>query len=436
MGLLLDSAYASALAVSSPYLLWRSIRTGRYRSGWSERLAGRVPELDRDRQSIWLHGVSLGEVQLLVPIVEQLNVRYPQFEVVLSTSTMTGMEVACKRLPDTKVFTFPWDFSWAMQTAVRRLRPALIVLGELEVWPHLVATAHRDHVPVAVVNGRLSDRSFRGYQRFRRLLKPTFSKLSLVAAQNEETAFRFVQLGTSSERVSAVGSLKFDNVNADRFAPEVERLRKLVGLEDPHRVLIAGSTQSPEEVTAARAWMAVHRDHGNSKLIVVPRHPERFDAVYNELQELGLNVVRRSQLNEPIACRDWDVLLVDTVGELRWWWGLADCALVGGSFGTRGGQNMLEPAAYGASVAFGPNTSNFRDIVRPLKKADAVVELAQLSDIETWFRSQLESPADGRARGLRAKQFIATQQGATRRTLEALDELLRRSLPHRMSHAA
>ena len=424
MGWALNIGYASALTAASPWLAWRALRTGRYREGWPERLLGCVPTLPANRSSIWVHGVSLGEIQLLRTLVERFHAEQSQHQVVLSTSTLTGMQLARTSLPHIPTFYCPWDFSWAVRRALQRLNPSLIVLGELELWPHLIDIAHQRHIPIAVVNGRLSDRSLRGYQRFRKLLGKTFQQLSLVAAQDNSTAERFRSLGVSPERVRVSGSLKFDNARADRQHVEVRRRAELVGLNDRHRVLVVGSTQDPEELAAVTAAQRLLPKFPELKLIVVPRHPERFDDVWRVLTHSGLRVLRRSAILEKIAADDWQVLLVDTVGELKWWWGVAELALVGGSFGKRGGQNMLEPAAYGAKVAFGPNTQNFRAIVRALLEKEAAWELPTLDALHGWIDDQLSHPEPGVARTERAVKWIASHQGATARTYTLLNELL------------
>lgn len=427
MGLALDVGYASLLTVASPYIAVRAARTGRYRDGWAERMLGRVPELPSSQSSIWMHGVSLGEVQLLRPLVEHFQHAFADQHVVLSTSTLTGMQVAKKSLPNTTSFYCPLDFSWAIKQALTRLKPRLIVLGELEVWPHLIGLATARNIPVAVVNGRLSDRSFRGYSRFKRWLQPTFARLRLVAAQDETTADRFRSLGVAADRVHVAGSLKFDNVNADRQHFEVQQRRSLVGLADHHRIVVVGSTQDPEEQAAVAAIERLLPKFPDLKLIVVPRHPERFDEVDQLLRRSTLKVLRRSQIVEPCSADDWQVLLVDSVGELKWWWGLAELALVGGSFGTRGGQNMLEPAAYGAKVAFGPNVWNFREIVRALLEKDAVWQLPSLDALADWIKDSLSDPLVGQARTQRAIELIRSHQGATQRTCSHLESLLKSS---------
>ena len=425
MGWALNLGYASAITLASPWLAWRAARTGRYRDGWSERILGRVPRMESGESSIWIHGVSLGEVQLMRPLVERFCQSQSRHRVVLSTSTQTGMQVARKSLDQIASFYCPLDFTWAIRSAIDRLNPALIILGELEVWPHWIAIANQRGIPVAVVNGRLSDRSFQGYRRFSWLLESTFAKLKMVAAQDKATADRFCQLGVPAQRVHVSGSLKFDNVNADRQHAEVQRLARLVGLTPAHRVFVAGSTQDPEESAAVEAVKAVRSRFPMLKLIVVPRHPERFAEVKELLEQSGLRVAQRSRIgDQPISADSWDILLVDSVGELRWWWGLAEMALVGGSFGARGGQNMLEPAAYGARVAFGPNTSNFREIVRALLENEAAWRLPGLEAIGDWLDEQLSDPERGKSRSMRAVELIRSHQGALIRTMNLLQPFL------------
>lgn len=333
------------------------------------------------------------------------------------------MELARKALDDeVLLFYFPLDFTWSVARTLDSLRPAILVLGELELWPNLIDACVLRRIPVAVINGRLSERSFARYQKMRWLTQGMFNKLSLVAAQSESNAERFRQCGAERTTI-ATGSIKFDNVSFDRQAPEVAQLRKWAGILPEHRVWIMGSTQAGEELPAVRAWQELRNQFPELKLIVVPRHPDRFEQVAEDIERSGVRLHRRSTALEPLNGDDWDVLLVDSVGELKWWWGLAEIAVVGGSFGARGGQNMLEPAAYGANVAFGPNTSNFRDIVELLLAGEAAVRLSSLAELSDWLRQQLLDPQPGEARGRRAQAIIASGAGALDRTLDALDGL-------------
>lgn len=429
MAWLFNLVYATALICLSPWLLFRAITTGRYRDGWNQKLFGSASWKSTEanaanRKTIWLHGVSVGEVQLLKPLIEQLRTSHPEARFIVSTTTKTGMELALKLFTNTKVIYYPFDFSWAVNRVLDNLKPSLIVLGELELWPNFISAAHARKIPVTVVNARLSERSFRGYRRLSAITHSIFEKLSLVAAQDATYAQRFIECGVPADRVIVTGSVKFDNVNFDRQHERVKSLGELVGLTEKNRVWIVGSTQAPEEIAAAKCFASLAQLHPELRLIVVPRHPERFDTVFDELRSLGMPILRRSQLSNTHATTPWKILLVDTIGELRWWWGLADVALVGGSFGNRGGQNMLEPSAYGANVAVGPNTWNFRDIVQLLLEADALARLGDLSELLPWMESQLADPTSGNQRGQRAQQLVRRHQGALARTVDRLGRMV------------
>ncbi|MFO0939492.1 MAG: 3-deoxy-D-manno-octulosonic acid transferase [Pirellulales bacterium] len=420
--------YLSLIAFLLPWLLVRSFRTGRYRRGLREKLFGCQPSPRQVGTSrIWLHGVSVGEIQLLAPLIEQLRKSLGSVEFVVSTTTDTGMDLAERlygQADDIRLIHFPLDFSWSVRRTIQSVSADLLVLGELEVWPNLIDISAEQHLPVAVVNGRLSPRSYRGYRRFAKLVRPMFSKLSLVVAQTPEYAERFVACGVPEQRVVIGGSFKFDNVSFDSRHPQVTQLADLVGLCSDNKVWVLGSSQDPEESTCVAAFAKLREEYPALKLIVVPRHKERFDEVFSILQNSKLKFVRRSELDQPITADHWDVLLVDTIGELRWWWGLAQLALVGGSFGPRNGQNMLEPAAYGANVAFGPKTLNFRAIVELLLQAKAATQLQSLEFIEPWLREQLANPQLGSAQGARAQALIRTHQGAIVRTVDRLQQML------------
>lgn len=436
-----NAIYAALLVAATPWLLMGRLSTGRRREGWRQKVLGLSPaaishaEASEQQPLIWLHGVSVGEVQLLRPLIDELRTLLPDARFAVSTTTSTGMELA-RELFDERVrlFYFPLDFSWAIRRTLSALQPSLIVLGELEIWPNLIDIAERLRVPVAVVNGRLSERSFRSYRRLSWLTRGTFSKLSLVAAQATIYRQRFAECGTPLDRVQLTGSIKFDNVSFDRAAPQVEAFRRLVGLDasqpKPARVWVMGSTQAPEERAAVECFARARQEFPELKLIIVPRHRERFEPVAQELRQvaarggLPLKVLQRSSIRHAVAAEQWDVLLVDTIGELRWWWGLAEIAVVGGSFGKRGGQNMLEPAAYGINVGFGPNTRNFRDVVELLLAADAAQRIESLEGLPGWLLQQLREPAPGCLRGSQAQRLIARQQGALRRTAISLAQPL------------
>jgi len=484
---LLNLLYLLLLLVASPWLIYYAWRKGKYREGYAEKVLGRVPvrppERDGERRPcLWLHAVSVGEVNLLSTLVRRIERAHPDWRCVISTTTRTGMELARKRFPDRLVFYCPLDFSWAVGQAMRRIRPDVVVLTELELWPNLIRAAKRQGAAVAVINGRLSEKSFQGYRRVRHFLRGVLRQLDIVAAQDEAYAERFRQLGVPGERVAVTGSMKFDGVQTDRDNPQTRELIAVAGFARDDAIFLAGSTQDPEERVALNVWRRLSTEFPHLRLVIVPRHPERFDEVARLLDRAGVAWHRRSELTDSLGAahnspasvatasgsvgvsasrgaavrgsagasaspgdsegkpgvanrrsddpspgsgpRSPDILLVDTVGELGAWWGTARIAYVGGSMGSRGGQNMIEPAAYGAAVSFGPNTRNFRDIVAALLRRDAAVVVADERELEQFVRRCLTEPAWAGELGDRARCLVAEQQGATGRTVELLARLV------------
>jgi 3-deoxy-D-manno-octulosonic-acid transferase len=308
---------------------------------------------------------------------------------------------------------------------MRRVRPDVLVLAELELWPNLICAAKRHGAGVAVINGRLGEKSSRGYRRIRPLVAGLLGQIELLAVQDETYAERFRALGARPESVHVTGSMKYDGAQTDRGNPATRRLAALAGFLDDDIVLLAGSTQEPEEAMALAAFRELSPKHPRLRLVLVPRHPDRFEAVAKLLDSTGIAWQRRTKLTCEAASGSPSspaprVLLVDVVGELGAWWGTAQIAFVGGSMGSRGGQNMIEPAAYGAAVSFGPNTWNFRDIVSAMLDHNAAVVVQNDAQFTEFVRRCLEEPAYDATLGQRAQSFVQSQLGATRTTLERL----------------
>jgi len=422
MAYLLNVVYCLLLLLASPLLAYAAWRKGKYREGYGQKLCGHVPLRASRQPGIWLHAVSVGEVNLLAPLLAQIAAERPECECAVSTTTKTGYELARGRYPHLSVFYCPLDFTWAVSRAMRRMRPDLLVLTELELWPNLIRAASDSGAAVAVINGRLSSRSYRGYRRLKWLLAPTFARLDAALAQNETYAGRFLQLGVPAEAIQVTGSMKFDGAQQRRDNTHTQYLRKLARFDEGAIVFLAGSTQTPEESMAIDTFLALRDRHPDLRLVLVPRHPQRFDQVAALLQRRQLRFLRRSQLE--VSKNPADIILVDTVGELGGWWGTATIGLVGGSFGKRGGQNMIEPAAYGVATCFGPRTQNFRDVVAALLAADAAQVVSSGEELTCFVARCLEEPGFVSNLGSRAQQLVASQQGATRATYEVLSQLV------------
>jgi 3-deoxy-D-manno-octulosonic-acid transferase len=374
----------------------------------------------------------VGEVQLLAALAAEIGRQAEaagwKVECVISSSTTTGLEVAAKRFGAERAFPCPLDFTWAVDRVLDRVRPDLLVLGELELWPNLLARVRRRGVPIVVANARMSERSAAGYARIRPLVRRMLARVGLVVARSQADADRFAALGAPA--VMVTGSMKFDGVIGDRQGPDVARLRSLAGIAADDVVFLAGSTQAPEERLAAEAFLAERAAHPRLRLVIVPRHVERSAEIGTILDGLGLAWQARSRIEQEGADPAARVLLVDATGELAWWWGTAAIAFVGGSLdGKRGGQNMLEPAAYGAAVSFGPHTRNFKDEVARLLAADAAVVVADGDDLRHFVARCLRDPAWAAGLGARAAGFVAAQRGATATTARLILDRLPAASP-------
>ncbi len=424
MAYLLDLLYALLLVLASPWLALAALRKGKYREGLGQKLLGLVPRRDSTATCAWLHAVSMGEVNLIAPLIAEIQRRHPDWEIAISTTTLTGYTLAKTRYNEHAVFYCPLDFSWAVRRAVERVRPKILILAELELWPNLIAAARAAGARVAIVNGRLGDRSFRGYRRARPLVGRVLAQLDLIAAQNALYADRFLEIGARSETLFVTGSLKFDGAQTDRANPATEALRELAGFRQGDTIFLAGSTQHPEEQLALDAFRQLAPEHPELRLVIVPRHPDRFPEVAALLTASGVAWQRRSRLAKIQADPRARVLLVDRVGELGAWWGTAQIAYVGGSMGQRNGQNMIEPAAYGAAVAFGPRTRNFRDVVAALLDAAGAVVVRDGLQLTGFVRRCLDDPTWAADLGARAQRVVAAQLGAASRTADLLDALL------------
>jgi 3-deoxy-D-manno-octulosonic-acid transferase len=419
---LLNVVYLALMAILSPWLIYSAIKKGKYREGFAAKWLGRVPQRAGNCKCAWLHAVSVGEVNLLATLLAELQQQHPQWEFVISTTSAAGYALAKKKYSSHSIFYCPLDFTWAVKNAFSRVRPDVLILAELELWPNLLWEAQRRGVPVAVINGRLSEKSYRGYRRLRWLLKSAMKSIDIVASQNETYAERFIALGARDVHVT--GCLKFDGAETRRHNPRTQRLAELAGIEPEDSVFLAGSTQSPEEELALATYLSLREQHPTLRLIVVPRHPERFAEVAALLDRSGVAWQRRSKLENRPADPTARVLLVDVVGELGAWWGTAGIGFVGGSLlNRRGGQNMIEPAAYGTAICFGPNTWNFRDIVALMRERDTAQVVHSDEELTAFVRRCLEDPAYAAALGEKAQLLVQEQLGATARTAELLTPL-------------
>lgn len=449
---LLNFIYLCLLLCATPWLLWRRVTQGRYRSGWSKKFFGNLPEISKSPtpegqggKTLWFHAVSVGELQVIRPLVERAEGQMPDARLLITTATDAGYELAVKLYSKHVVSYAPMDFSWAISRALARTQPDMIILAELELWPNWISMAARRGIPVVVINGRLSQRSLEGYRRLGGFVTSVVRKLAWVGAQSSTYRDRFLQLGLSRDRVDITGNIKFDGANYDREAVQVQQRALELHLDRASDALassdggsgrpivwLCGSTQAPEEQLCLDAFQKLAGSYPNLKLILVPRHPERFEEVASLIEQTGLPWVRRSAMTTGWQqIRDgvdpsWRIFLADSVGELRWWWGLADLGFVGGSFGSRGGQNMIEPCAVRVATCFGPNTKNFRDVVQILLESQGAMELSTPEELGPWVIRMIENSDIREGYAARGQNTALSHRGAKERTWHKLEQLLRR----------
>jgi 3-deoxy-D-manno-octulosonic-acid transferase len=427
----IDFAYYALLLLAWPVFLWKALRKRgrRHLAGLRQRLGACAPR-QGDRPCIWIHGVSVGEILATEPLLGALRRDLPEYEVVLSTTTGTGQQVARRSHPELQVIYFPLDFSWAVHRVFQAIRPDLVVLVELEVWPNFVAEAERRRVPVAIVNGRITERSFRGYRRVRQLFFAPLRRLGRVCAQTEAYARRFQALGVPARRIHITGSMKYDQLTVGE-APERAATRRDFGLGPDETVIIGGSTHPGEERALLACYVALREDHPDLRLVLCPRHNERTGAVQQEVRDLAGEVTLRTDQDTadspPPVLEPGQVLLVDTMGELGRLYAAADVVFVGGSLIPHGGQNMLEPVMLGRPTLFGPFCDNFKEPVGRLLRAQGARQVQREDELEPALRELLDRPEQAQAMGLRGREALLAARGATDRTLAVIRSQLRQS---------
>ncbi len=421
-----------ALVAGAPWWLWRMATTHKYREGLMKRL-GRVPRglastsaSAVDRPLIWLHAVSVGEVLAVTRLVRTLESALPGYLLVVSTTTRTGQALARERFESNRVFYCPLDLPWAVRAYLNALQPRLFILVETEFWPNLLHGCFRRGIPVAVVNARISNRSWPRYQRLRRLWRPLLSRLSRVLAQSQINAERLLALGCRPDRVSVAGNLKFDV----RSVQEAEATRFLKSMSTDLRLIVAGSTLEGEESALLDAWPRLLAVDPQLVLVLAPRHPERFSSVASVLEASGLPWCKRSGWPsdpsdaQPVSLRPGEIVLLDTIGELASVYSLASVAFVGGSLVPAGGHNPLEPAQFAVPIVMGPHYANFAAITDSLRDHDAL-RIAAKDELAATLVELLRDRTAAKAMGSRAKGVFDRQSGATDRCVAAIGELLR-----------
>lgn len=405
------------------------LRREKYASGFKQRL-GNYPEFKHDhRKIIWLHCVSVGETNAARPLVDQLLATFPDHRLVISTTTRTGQELAQKIFHEKAdaVFFFPFDWKFSVRRALVHFKPSLVLLMETEIWPRFIREAKLSSAKVVIVNGRLSERSFRQYSKVRFFITKVLAAVDLALMQGTNDANRLISLGMSASCTSITGNLKFDHSPNNIDESRTESFRERFGISDARLLVIAASTHDPEERLVIES---LDGELGQSfRLMIAPRHPERFNAVASILSGSGYSFVRRSDEPGKID-KTATIILLDSIGELRSAYPLADIVFVGGSLFPHGGQSVFEPALAGKAIVTGPFTTNFQDAIRSMLEKNALIQTSETPDerqiSERLYEAFMDLEDAGRrdTLGRKALEVMSSGQGATARTVEFIDRLL------------
>lgn len=415
--------YSIALYVLSPlfvlHLLWRGLRARDYWRRWGERFG--FPPLPEAGGALWLHAVSVGEFQAALPLINALRERYPDLPMLITTTTPTGSRRVLEALDGKVMHVYmPYDLPCAVRRFLGNYQPSVAVFIETEIWPNLYAQCKRRGIPLILANARMSERSARGYARLGALSRETLECLSAIAAQSESDARRLIKLGAPAERVVVTGSVKFDISLPASLNEEAQVLRRDLGVARP--VWIAASTHAGEDEIVLDAFAVLRERIDNALLILVPRHPERFDKVAALCEKRGYCTSRRSSRQ---ACAgECDVFLGDTMGELPLFYAASDAAFVGGSLIETGGHNPLEPAALGLPVVSGPHVFNFQRINELLSEAGALSQVHDAGELAERIGAYLSDANLRHAHGERGREVVERNRGALRALLEMIGERL------------
>jgi 3-deoxy-D-manno-octulosonic-acid transferase len=434
MNVLTDLAYTFALILISPVAIYRMIRHNRYRAGWGNRF-GRISRKQPDKKCIWIHAVSVGEVNATTTLIKELEKKFPDYEILISATTDTGFARANalfeKRL---SVFYFPMDFSVTMRRAFANIRPSLILLMELEVWPNLVRIAAQCDIPVVVVNGRISERGFKRYNFVKSLVKNTFHKVTLILAQTDDYANKFRRLGAPAEKVNVAGSIKYDTAQIADKVDGADELAEQLDLKN-QRLWVAGATGVDEEQIILDVYRRLieQKQFVDLRLAIVPRKPERFEEVADLIKQSGFGLIRyseikaegRRQKTEDRTTKTINVILGDTMGDLRKFYSLATVVFVGRSLVPMGGSDMMESAALGKCTIFGPHAFNFKQTVEDLLKANGAILVKNADELFNAMTKCLTDAAYTSQIAQNGRQIIKNNQGATLRTIAHIARIIK-----------
>jgi len=414
-----------AAILGSPYWIYKAVKERKYLKNIRQRLGLVLPEERQFAKPLWIHAVSVGEVLAAKPLFAALRASRPDMSIVVSTVTLTGQALARKELAQAEeIFFFPFDWDFCVRRFLDRLHPCAIVLMETELWPNFLRLCSESEIPVFLANGRISDHSIKRYRRIKTLTGFMLEKLKVLGVQTPKDKRRFIELGAKESQIRITGNLKFDFAapNIARASELLGSIRACFGLDTGNQAIVIGSSMRGEEALFLDVFRRVRESAPEARLILAPRHPERFEETADLIAKTGMPFHRRSELGSFNDAAGTEILLLDTIGELRAVYSLAAVAVIGGSFLSYGGHNLLEPAALGKAIVFGPEMSNFKEMAALFLREQAARQCA-LEDLPAALCELLKNPRARNMLGQRAASTFRQNQGATEATVAFL-------LPH------
>ena len=382
---------------------------------------GLSPVEERSDRPVWLHAVSVGETMAIRNLLESLRKEYPAKKFVVSTVTPTGNKIARSYAKETdSIIYLPLDLSFIVNKFIRKINPSFFIITETELWPNLISLLAKRNIGIILVNGRISDRSFKGYKLISFLIKPVLNKINLYCVQTQEDLHRLEKLGVAKEKIKVTGNMKFDSIDQAVFKKDYTQLRGKLNLRPQDKLLLAGSTHPGEEELILEVYAKLLSDQRNLKLLIAPRHPQRSRVIEKEISRLGFTPLSLSRGGgkDSVSPAGKDIFILDTIGELISYYSIADIVFMGGSLVKIGGHNLLEPAGFAKPVLFGPYMFNFRDISRSFLNNQAAIMVEDAQQLSQQVRNLLDDPSLAKSIGKKAQELILRNQGASLRNVK------------------
>ena len=408
---------------------------GKYRRGFWQRMGYYSDEIKRgliNQSPIWIHAVSVGEVIASSSLIKSLRKEYPDIKIILSTVTDTGQQIAKEKIKEADyIIYFPFDFSWSVKRALNTINPIICIIMETELWPNFLREANKKAVPVAVINGRISERSFKRYRMISLFMKSVLESVRLFSMQTEEDAKRAISIGANHNNVRVSGNIKYDNEFKEIEEEKVKEIKNTLGVNNSDRIFIAGSTHPGEEEIVVKLYSNILKNYPDFRLVIAPRHIDRVGEVEEIVKKMGLDTVRKTAISKgshqsPVTSHQLKpVIILDTIGELGFMYSIADIVFVGGSLIPHGGQNILEPAFYKKPVIFGKYMMNFQEIAKEMILSGGGIQVNNEEDLIREVGGLLNNKKKMIEIGEKGYQVIMKNRGALQKNLELIEDIIK-----------